>query len=84
MLFRVLAESVGRYLEKVDRLAARDLAGQRSLAGETRRLVAAWRAVLELHHPADGRCAGCVRGRRRMCGVWRVASAYFTRRPPGG
>jgi hypothetical protein len=79
MLYRVFAENVGRYLDAVDGLAA---AGPRPLAPEARRLVAAWRALLELHRPAGRRCAGCGRG-RSMCGVWRVASAYFVRRLPG-
>jgi hypothetical protein len=80
LLYRVFAESVGRYLDRVDRLVA-ESAG-RPLADEARRLVAAWRALLELHHPAGRRCAGCAR-RRAMCGVWRVAGAYFVRRLPG-
>ena len=80
MLYRVFAESVGRYLDGVDRLVA-ESAG-RPLADEARRLAAAWRALLELHHPAGRRCAGCARG-RAMCGVWRVANAYFVRRLPG-
>jgi hypothetical protein len=72
LFYRLLAEHVGRYLESVDRLAS---ARRAPLAGEAHRLVAAWRALLELHGP--GRC-GCRRG---MCSVWRVASAYFVRRP---
>jgi hypothetical protein len=92
MLYRVFAESVDEYLERVDRLVAELLAGSavsaagsvaRPLADETRRLVAAWRALLELHRPAGRRrCAGCAR-RRAMCGAWRVANAYFVRRLPG-
>lgn len=85
LLFRVFAESVGRYLDAVDGLARGEAAGQRSLAVEARRLVAAWRALLHQHQPAArGRCGGC--GRRRpgvRCGVWRVAHAYFVRRLPG-
>ncbi|WP_460398589.1 hypothetical protein [Actinophytocola sediminis] len=78
-LLRILAESVGRYLESVDRLAESAPGRQRPLAVETRRLVAAWRALLELHEQADGRCAAGCR-RRRMCSAWRVAGAYFVRR----
>lgn len=80
MLYRVFAETVGRYLDGVERLVAEPAA--RPLADEARRLVAAWRALLELHHPAGRRCAGCAR-RRSMCSVWRVANAYFVRRLPG-
>ena len=79
-LFRILAESVARYLEAVERLADPESGRQRPLAAEARRLVAAWRALLELHDQADGRCGGgCAR--RRMCSVWRVAGAYFAGRP---
>jgi hypothetical protein len=78
-LFRILAEGVARYLESVDRLARSDAARHRPLADEAHRLVAAWRALLELHDQTDGRCAaGCPR--RRMCSTWRVANAYFVRR----
>lgn len=88
ILFGVLAESVGRYLESVDRLAASQQAAVRS---ELRRMSAAWRALLDTHRPAGARarCSGCSPGRRgrsargAMCGVWRVASAYFTVRLPG-
>ncbi len=81
MLYRIFAESVGRYLDGVERLGA-DSAG-RPLADEVRRLVAAWRALLELHGQQAGRrCAGCAQ-RRSMCSVWRVAHAYFVRRLPG-
>jgi len=73
LLFRVLAEGVGRYLDAVDRLAEPEAARRSAVAVETRRLVAAWRAVLELHSG----CAGC--RRRGMCSVWRVANAYFVR-----
>jgi hypothetical protein len=77
VLFRVLAEGVGRYLDAVDRLAA----AQPPMAGsELRRLSAAWRALLRLHGPAGAhRCSGCER-RGTMCTVWRVAGAYFVRR----
>jgi hypothetical protein len=71
MLYRVFAESVGRYLDGVERLA--------EPASEARRLAAAWRALLALHVPRGRRCAACARG-RAMCSVWRVASAYFVRR----
>jgi hypothetical protein len=74
LLFRLIAESVGRYLDAVDRLAEPEAAGRSKVAVETRRLVAAWRAVLELHNG----CHGC--RRRGMCTVWRVAEAYFVRR----
>lgn len=80
MLYRVFAESVGRYLDGVERLVA-DAAG-RPPAEDARRLVAAWRALLALHGQDGRRCAGCAR-RRRMCSVWRVANAYFVRRLPG-
>ncbi|OLF04983.1 hypothetical protein BLA60_38500 [Actinophytocola xinjiangensis] len=76
-LYRLLAEGVGRYLESVDRLAGARPEG--ALGVETRRLVAAWRALLELHRQVDGRCvAGCPS--RRLCAAWRVAGAYFVRR----
>ena len=75
MLYRVFAENVGRYLAGVERLVADSPA----LATETRRLAAAWRALLDLHVPAGRRCAACAR-RRAMCSVWRVANAYFVRR----
>jgi hypothetical protein len=78
VLFGVLAENIGRYLDGVDRRA-----GQ---SPELRRLVAAWRALLDLHRPAGrhGRCAGCAESHRRrrntaMCNVWRVANAFFIR-----
>lgn len=76
VLFGVLAENVGRYLEAVDRYA-----GQ---SEESRRLVAAWRALLDLHDPTGGRrgrCAGCAPSGRgtAMCNVWRVATAFFVR-----
>jgi len=79
MLYRVFAESVDRYLEGVERLIADSPA--RPLADDASRLVAAWRALLEVHVPAGSRrrCAGCARD-RAMCGVWRVANAYFVRR----
>jgi hypothetical protein len=78
VLFGVLAENVNRYLDGVDRRAAH--------SEELRRLVAAWRALLDLHRP-DGRrgsCSGCAASRHRrggsaMCGVWRVANAFFIR-----
>ena len=77
ILFQVLAEGVGRYLDAVERLAA----AQSSVVGtELRRLAAAWRAVLGVHEPAGPKkCAGC-RKRHDMCSVWRVANAYFVRR----
>jgi hypothetical protein len=78
ILFRALAEGIGRYLDAVDRLAA----GQPKPAGvELRRMSAAWRALLRQHRPAGarGHCAGCER-RAAMCTVWRVAAAYFIRR----
>ncbi|MGH3880373.1 MAG: hypothetical protein ACRDSK_25405 [Actinophytocola sp.] len=80
LLYRVFAENVGRYLDGVDRLAAGE--SGRPLAHETRRLAAAWRALLELHGTTGRRCAGCAH-RRSMCSVWRVAHAYFVRRLPG-
>jgi hypothetical protein len=50
---------------------------------ELRLLVAAWRALLDLHRPAGrkGRCGGCAQGCRgtTMCNVWRVANAFFIR-----
>jgi hypothetical protein len=80
ILFGVLAESVGRYLDLVDRLAAGQPVAARS---EMRRMSAAWRALLELHRPGGSRrrCSGC--DRAGMCTVWRVASAYFLRRVRG-
>jgi hypothetical protein len=81
MLYRVFAETVGRYLDGVERLVAESPA--RPLAVEASRVVAAWRALLELHQPTGRRCAGCAR-KRSMCSVWRVANAYFVRRLPDG
>jgi hypothetical protein len=80
ILFQVLAEGVGRYLDSVERLAG----AQSTAAGtELRRLAAAWRALLGMHEPAGHRrCGGC-RARTGMCGVWRVAGAYFVRRLRG-
>lgn len=82
VLFGVLAENVGRYLDGVDRRAAQ--------SPELRRLVAAWRALLDLHHPTGrhGHCGGCAESHRRrrrnptMCNVWRVANAFFIRPEP--
>jgi hypothetical protein len=80
VLFGVLAESVGRYLDTVERLAARQPVEARS---ELRRLSAAWRAVLGMHRPAGARrCTGCARP-AGVCAVWRVAGAYFLRRIRG-
>ena len=77
ILFQALAEGVGRYLDAVERLAGT----QPTAAGtELRRLAAAWRALLGMHEPAGRRrCPGC-RARGGMCGVWRVATAYFVRK----
>lgn len=84
ILFRVLSERVGGYLEAVDRLAR----GQpEEVAAELRRLASAWRALLRAHAPAGrrGRCAECGRrGRSGMCLAWRVATAYFVRRRAEG
>jgi hypothetical protein len=76
VLFGVLAENIGRYLDAVDRRAGH--------SEELRRLVAAWRALLDLHRPEGrrGGCEGCAAARRRaggMCTVWRVANAFFVR-----
>ena len=76
VLYGVFAENVSRYLDGVD--------GGPHQPEELRRLVAAWRALLDLHHPAGsrGRCAGCAESRRHrgaMCNVWRVANAFFIR-----
>jgi hypothetical protein len=75
VLFGVLAENVDRYLDGVDRRV-----GQ---SEELRLLVAAWRALLDLHRPTGrrGRCGGCAQARRgtTMCNVWRVANAFFIR-----
>jgi hypothetical protein len=82
ILFQVLAEGVGRYLDSVERLAG---AQSTATGTELRRLVAAWRALLGMHEPTGhrrGRCRGC-RARVGMCGVWRVAGAYFVRRLRG-
>lgn len=76
VLFGVLAEHVDDCLATADRECR---------AEDVRRLVAAWRAVLAVHHPTGrgGRCAGCGRrfGRGRSgagrCDVWRVATAFF-------
>jgi hypothetical protein len=90
ILFGVLAEYVGRYLDAIDQLAVQP-------AVSARRLSAAWRALLGRHRPAGrGGCTGC--GRRRLpsagftpgnrrdrgswCGVWRVASSYFVYQLP--
>lgn len=74
MLFRVLAEAVNRYLDRVERSVS---------VSEARRMVAAWRALLRQHVPAGCRCPGCRQRRGAMCGVWRVASGFFLRRLPG-
>jgi len=76
VLFGVLAENIGKYLDGVDRRAGH--------SEEVRLLVAAWRALLDLHRPEGrrGRCEGCAAARGRtsgMCGVWRVANAFFIR-----
>jgi hypothetical protein len=78
ILFQVLAEGVGRYLDSVDRVAAGAPGPARA---ELRRMSAAWRAVLGVHRPAGvrRRCSGCERC-EAMCTVWRVAAAYFIRR----
>jgi hypothetical protein len=78
ILFSVLAESIGRYLDKIDRMAA---AAPGTTGAELRRLAAAWRALLGLHRPAGARhrCSGCD-SRAAVCTVWRVAGAYFLRR----
>jgi hypothetical protein len=90
ILFGVLAEYVGRYLDAIDQLAIQP-------AVSAQRLSAAWRALLGRHRPAGrGGCTGC--GRRRLpgagflpgnrrdrgswCGVWRVASSYFVYQLP--
>lgn len=75
VLFTVIAENVGRYLDRADRLAGRQ--------EELRRVVAAWRALLELHRPTGrrSRCSGCAKS-RSMCTVWRVANAFFIRAEP--
>lgn len=80
VLFGVLAENVGTYLDGIDR---------HGRVEELRRLVAAWRAILDIHRPGGrhGRCQGCGppargpfgRGNDGMCGVWRVANAFFVR-----
>ncbi|RZS36935.1 hypothetical protein EV193_106169 [Herbihabitans rhizosphaerae] len=90
ILFGVLAERVVGYLDTVDKLTS----ASNALSTDAQRMVAAWRALLKLHHPvgARGHCGGCAagrhfwrgRGRRAaMCTVWRVAHAYFVRRLPG-
>ncbi|MQA12507.1 MAG: hypothetical protein GEU98_29090 [Pseudonocardiaceae bacterium] len=72
-----LGEQVKRYLAYVERLAGQ-IADTRGV--ELRRLVGAWRALLEVHaHSRRGRCRGCRRG-RQLCTVWWVANAYFVRR----
>ena len=75
VLYGVFAENVGRYLDEVDRGHSEDL----------RRLVAAWRALLDLHRPEGrrGRCAGCRTSHGgAMCNVWRVANAFFLHSGP--
>lgn len=77
VLYGVLAENVGRYLDGLETGHSEDV----------RRLVAAWRALLDLHRPEGrrSRCAGCVESHRRgsaMCNVWRVANAFFVRAAP--
>ncbi len=79
VLFGVLAENIGSYLDGVERRAGR--------SEELLRLVAAWRALLDLHRPEGrrGGCGGCARARHRrggMCSVWRVANAFFVRGAP--
>lgn len=65
VLARLLQERVFGYLEAVE-------------GPESRQLVAAWRALLGVHEPAEsGACRECGRRRARMCSVWRVACAYF-------
>ncbi|HEU5471581.1 MAG TPA: hypothetical protein VFV67_13085 [Actinophytocola sp.] len=77
ILFKVLAEGVGRYLDTVDGLATR---ASGPAGTELRRLSGAWRALLRLHQPGTRRrCTGCYR-RGVGCTVWRIASAYFLRR----
>ncbi|MGB3440284.1 MAG: hypothetical protein WBA97_16175 [Actinophytocola sp.] len=76
VLFGVLAENIGKFLDGVDRRAGH--------TEEVRLLVAAWRAMLDLHRPEGrrGGCAGCAAARHRkggMCDVWRVANAFFIR-----
>ncbi len=84
VLFGVLAEHVDTYLAQADRQCQ---------AADVRRLVAAWRAILDIHRPEGrtGRCGGCGKGRRRlarsnprdgMCNVWRVANAFFVAAHP--
>ncbi|MGH3625374.1 MAG: hypothetical protein ACRDQ5_26930 [Sciscionella sp.] len=75
VFFHAVADAVGRYLDATERLDANAATGE-----HLRRLALAWRALLRLHRPgARGGCAGCARGRREMCSVWRVAVAYFIR-----
>ena len=75
VLFGVLAENIGRYLDRADRFATQQ--------EELRRIVAAWRALLDLHRPSGrrSRCEGCTQ-HRGMCSVWRVANAFFIREEP--
>jgi hypothetical protein len=72
VLFGVLAENVVNYLDGVAR--------GRAHPDDLRRLAAAWRALLDLHHPTGRRrrCKGCHNG--SMCNVWRVANAFFIRK----
>jgi hypothetical protein len=81
VLFGVLAENIERYLDGVGRRPEHR-------CEELRRLVAAWRALLDLHRPEGrrGSCGGCAGARHRrggapMCSVWRVANAFFVRGP---
>jgi hypothetical protein len=82
ILFQVLAEGVGRYLDAVDRLSETQ---QVAAGSELRRMSAAWRALLGMHQPSWARrgCSSCGR-KGAMCTVWRVASSYFVRRVPPG
>ncbi|KAA2264638.1 hypothetical protein F0L68_05950 [Solihabitans fulvus] len=80
VLWGLLRERIGYFLDAADRAAASQWSGGPL---ETRRLVAAWRALLRQHRPARrGGCLGCGRRGGGMCGVWRVASAYFVHRLP--
>ncbi|WP_125728372.1 hypothetical protein [Kibdelosporangium aridum] len=80
ILFRALADRVGRYLDGVDRLSS---AQPWEVGRELRRLSGAWRSLLGQHAPTGRkrRCVGCQspRGSPAMCSVWRVACGWFLR-----
>ncbi|MBO0839711.1 MAG: hypothetical protein J2O49_02690 [Sciscionella sp.] len=69
-LFGVMAESVIRYLNEVDRAPS---------IRETHKLVAAWRALLRQHTSTGRQCDGCRRRAGKACAVWQIAIRFFLR-----